>query len=341
MDKLTVAVIGAGRIGQLHIGNMLKSDLYQLKVISDVYIDHLKGSHLEDSGVLITKNIDDIFQDPEIDAVFICSSTDTHADYIIQAAKAKKHIFCEKPISFNEEDTMRALEEVRENNVNLQIGFNRRFDKHFSKVQHAVVEGHIGTPQIIKITSRDPQAPAIEYVKRSGGMFMDMTIHDFDMARYLSNSDVVDVTVKADNLVDPEIGKCDDVDTAIILLTFENGAIGVIDNSRQAVYGYDQRIEVFGNKGLVSADNEEITNVRIANEKGTSIDPLKNFFLDRYHEAYEKEIESFAASILQKQPLVCSGEDGQKAELLAKAARISHLEQRTVKLAELEEQATV
>ncbi|MFD1064964.1 inositol 2-dehydrogenase [Oceanobacillus locisalsi] len=341
MNKVTVAVIGAGRIGQLHIGNILKSSLYHLKAVADVYIDHLKGSQLEEDGVLITADTADIFQDPEIDAVFICSSTDTHAGYIIEAAQVKKHIFCEKPVSFNVEETRSALKEVKKNNVNLQIGFNRRFDKHFSKVQDAMMEGNIGTPQIIKITSRDPQAPVIEYVKRSGGMFMDMTIHDFDMARYLSNSEVIDVTVKADNLIDPEIGKCEDTDTAVILLTFENGAIGVIDNSRQAVYGYDQRIEVFGNKGLVSADNEEITNVRVANEAGTSIDPLKNFFLDRYHEAYEQEIECFAESILQNKPLVCSGEDGQKAELLAKAAKMSHLEQRTVKLTELEEQTTI
>jgi myo-inositol 2-dehydrogenase/D-chiro-inositol 1-dehydrogenase len=335
MERVNVAIIGAGRIGQLHIGNILKSNQFNLKIIADVYTEHLKKEQFEQEGITITNDIESVFENPEIDTVFVCSSTDTHSEYIIKAANGKKNIFCEKPISFNSEETNNAIEAVRNNNVKLQIGFNRRFDKHFLDVRKAVKENKIGEPQIIKITSRDPEAPAIEYVEKTGGMFMDMTIHDFDMARYLTNSDVVDVTVKAANLIKPEFKKYDDVDTAIIILTFENGAIGVIDNSRQATYGYDQRIEVFGNEGVVYAENEDITNVSISNGSGTSKRPLKNFFLDRYHEAYAQEIEYFASAIINNEELTCSGEDGQKAEQLAKAAKLSYEEQRSVKLEEV------
>ena len=205
MDKVTVGIIGAGRIGQLHANNILGSGLFQLKAISDISVDHLKGTQLEQRVSVITTDSEDIFKDPEIDAVFICSSTDTHTQFIKAAAKAGKHIFCEKPISFNIEETNEALQVVQEAGIKFQVGFNRRFDKHFRKVYETVRAGKIGKPHIIKITSRDPQAPDESYIKRSGGMFMDMTIHDFDMIRYLSGSEVVDVFVKAANLIDPNV----------------------------------------------------------------------------------------------------------------------------------------
>ncbi|MDV2682888.1 inositol 2-dehydrogenase [Alkalihalophilus lindianensis] len=335
MSKITVGIIGAGRIGQLHADNILRSDLLEVKYLADVSINHLKGTHYEDNIPVITEDPENIFRDPTIQAVFICSSTDTHAEFIKKAARAGKHIFCEKPVSFNVEETKEALEVVKISNVRLQVGFNRRFDKHFKKVREVVMEGKVGQPQLIKVSSRDPQAPPEEYVMRSGGMFMDMTIHDFDMVRYLSGSEVLDVTVKAANLVDPMFGRHGDVDTAIITLTFENGAIAVIDNSRQAVYGYDQRIEVFGDKGTVAAENEAQTNVQISTKDCVYLDNPKHFFLDRYKEAYIIEIEEFAKAISEGKEVVCTGEDGYRAELLALAASISWKEKRSVLMAEL------
>ncbi|MBS4198152.1 inositol 2-dehydrogenase [Bacillus sp. FJAT-49732] len=338
MKKVNVGIIGAGRIGQLHADNMLRSNVINLKAIADIHIDHLKGTHFEQQISLISTDPKEILEDPSIDAVFICSSTDTHVHFIKAAAKAGKHIFCEKPISFNIEETREALKAVQEAGVKLQVGFNRRFDQHFRKVYETVREGTVGNPHIIKITSRDPQPPHEEYIKRSGGMFMDMTIHDFDMIRYLSGKEVVEVSVKAANLVDPIFEKYNDVDTAITTLTFEDGSLGVIDNSRQAMYGYDQRIEVFGDLGVAFAENERYTNVQIATKDSILLDHPKFFFLDRYKAAFMSEIQEFANAIIENKAVSCSGEDGYKAELIALAAKVSVKEKRSVSLSELEKE---
>ncbi|MCR2823533.1 inositol 2-dehydrogenase [Lederbergia panacisoli] len=338
MRKLNVGIIGAGRIGQLHADNMLRLNVINLKVIADLHIEHLNDTHFYQQIPLITTDPEKIFEDPAIDAVFICSSTDTHVKFIKAAAKAGKHIFCEKPVSFNIEETMEALKAVQEAGVKLQVGFNRRFDQHFRKVYETVREGKIGNPHIIKITSRDPQPPHEEYIKRSGGMFMDMTIHDFDMIRYLSGKKVVEVSVKAANLVNPIFEKYNDVDTAITTLTFEDGSLGVIDNSRQALYGYDQRIEVFGDLGVAFAENERYTNVQIATKDSILLDHPKFFFLDRYKAAFMSEIHEFANAIIENKAVSCSGEDGYMAELIALAAQKSVKEKRSVMLAELEKE---
>lgn len=334
MSKVTAGIIGGGRIGQLHADNLIQSPYYQLRSISDIHISHLEGTVYEKEAI-ITTNPNDLFLDPEIDAIFICSSTDTHVDFIKRAAQAGKHVFCEKPVSFQIEETREALQVVKDAGVNFQVGFNRRYDKHFRKVFETVRSGTIGEPHVIKVTSRDPEAPPEAYIQRSGGMFMDMTIHDFDMIRYLSGKEIVDVTVKAANLIDEKFKRNDDVDTAIITLTFEDGSLGVIDNSRQAVYGYDQRIEVFGDKGVVSAENEQNTTVKISTRESVTSDHPKYFFLDRYKEAYVEEVRDFALSILEQKPLTCSGYDGLQAENLALAARLSWQEGRTVTLSEL------
>ncbi|WP_158734994.1 inositol 2-dehydrogenase [Alteribacillus sp. YIM 98480] len=335
MDKAVVAIVGAGKIGQIHIDNILGMNNVELKAILDVYTDHLQGTAYEKAVPIITNNPEDITNDPEIDGVLICTSTDTHAAFIELFANAGKHIFCEKPISFKTEETKRALDAVDKAGVKFQIGFNRRFDRHFRKVQETVREGEIGNPHIIKITSRDPQPPPEEYVKRSGGMFMDMTIHDFDMIRYLSGSEVKEISVKSANLIDDRFERNNDVDTAIITLTFEDGSLGVIDNSRQAVYGYDQRIEVFGSKGSAEAENERPTNVKISTKEAITVDHPKYFFLERYNDAYIEEIKQFAIAIMKNSPVACSGEDGLKAELLARAAQLSLEENRSVPLTEL------
>ncbi|GAB2570497.1 inositol 2-dehydrogenase [Gracilibacillus alcaliphilus] len=336
MSKVTVGIIGAGRIGQLHARNILLSDNYQLKGISDVYTDHIKDIEFLQAVPVITNEADDIFHDPEIDAIFICSSTDTHIDFITKAAQNKKHIFCEKPISFDIEKTRSVLETVKEHDVKFQVGFNRRFDHHFRKAYDVVREGTIGTPHIIKITSRDPEAPPEEYIKRSGGLFIDMAIHDFDMIRYLSGQPVQNITVKAASLVDEKFSRNQDVDTAIITITFADGSLGVIDNSRQAVYGYDQRIEVFGNQGMVQVENEKPTNVKISTSLTVTEDKPKYFFLERYNEGYIAEINEFAQSILSDRPVLATFEDGLQAELLALAARKSWQENRTVELTEFD-----
>ncbi len=336
MADMTVGIIGAGRIGQLHAEYIMSMSSIELKGICDIEIDHLKGSMMEKHVPVITTDPSILIEDEEMDAIFICSSTDTHCYYIEKCAQAGKHIFCEKPISFSLEETKAALQKVKEAGVHLQIGFNRRFDTHFSKVYEAVSAGKIGKPHIIKITSRDPEPPSEGYIQSSGGMFIDMTIHDFDMIRYLSSNEVESVSVVAANLVDPCFQKYDDVDTAIITLTFEDGSIGVIDNSRRAVYGYDQRIEVFGEKGVVMADNERESNVQIATKESVTLDHPKYFFLDRYKQAFYREIQAFARAIIDQTPVSCTGEDGLEAQRLAIATRLAWKENRTVLLSEIE-----
>ncbi|MCL6560712.1 MAG: inositol 2-dehydrogenase, partial [Firmicutes bacterium] len=267
--KIKLGIIGAGRIGKLHAENVAYNIGYvEIKAIADVFADKVKDwAH----GLGI-KNVyadyKEILNDPEIDAVMVCSSTDTHSQITIEAANAGKHIFCEKPIDLNLDKVNAALEAVKKAGVKFQVGFNRRFDHNFRQVRELVKAGKIGDPHIIKITSRDPAPPPIEYVKVSGGIFLDMTIHDFDMARYLMGSEVTEVYAVGAVLVDPKIGEAGDIDTAVITLRFANGAIGTIDNSRRAVYGYDQRAEVLGSAGMVMTANNTPHTAIIANEAG-------------------------------------------------------------------------
>ncbi len=265
----------------------------------------------------------EILNDPEIDAVFICSSTDTHSPISVEAAKAGKHIFCEKPIDHDLTKIEAVLKAVKEAGVKYQVGFNRRFDRNFKHVQSVVASGGVGDVQIVKVTSRDPAAPPISYVKVSGGIFVDMTIHDFDMVRYLSGSEVTEVSVFGACLVDPEIANAGDVDTCIISLKFANGALGVIDNSRQAVYGYDQRVEVFGSKGMISADNETANNTTwYTAERVTREKPLW-FFLERYNDAFIQEEAEFVDACLNGKDTPVGSFDGLQPVKIAIAAKKS------------------
>lgn len=332
MNVLTIGIIGAGRIGKLHVDNLQLMPQVKIKAVSDVVISHLE-KWAEDKGIsTLTTNYQDLLADPEIDAIFICSPTNTHAQIIKEAALAKKHIFCEKPVSFSVEETLDALEVVKEQGVSLQVGFNRRFDPNFRKVYDLIQQGEVGHPHILKITSRDPQPPSIEYVRSSGGLFMDMMIHDFDMARYVMNSEVVEVFAYGTTLIDPSIQEVNDVDTAIVTLKFANGALGVIDNSRQAVYGYDQRVEVFGEKGAVAADNCCPTTVQVSKTEGVVKDKPLYFFLERYTQAYIEEVTQFTKSIIEEQAVICSGNDGLQAERIAKAAKESLLTGKPVQI---------
>ncbi|OXL83433.1 inositol 2-dehydrogenase [Paenibacillus sp. SSG-1] len=332
--QLNIGVIGAGRIGRLHTENLLKHPQVNVKAIADLQIDHARAWANGLRIPLLTQDAEQIISDPGIDAVFICTSTNTHIDMIERSAKAGKHIFCEKPISFDVRGTRLALQAASDSGVKFQLGFNRRFDPNFRRVREIVASGQIGDPHLIKITSRDPSPPPHDYIKVSGGLFMDMAIHDFDMARFLSGSEVDEVYVQGAVLVDPVIGELGDVDTAVIMLRFRNGAIGVIDNSRQAAYGYDQRVEVFGSLGQVNVQNDFPNSAEISTAGGVFRDKPKHFFLERYEAAYRLEIESFINAILNNEDVPVSGEDGYEAELLADAARKSWLEKRPVSLSE-------
>lgn len=333
IKPIVVGIIGAGRIGRLHADNLRVMPFFKLKSIADAMMSEELLAWAESRGLSsVFAEGEDILNDPEIEAVFICTPTDSHASWIGRAARAGKHIFCEKPISLSSEETERALQIAEEAGVLLQVGFNRRMDPSFRKLQQLVQSGELGSPHIVKITSRDPQPPGEAYVRSSGGMFMDMTIHDFDMARYLIGGEVTEVYTRGANLIDPMFGRCGDVDTAVITLTFASGAICVIDNSRKAVYGYDQRVEVFGPHGSATADNCRPTTVEVSTATSVTRDQPEHFFLERYNQAFTDEIAAFARSVRLQEPLICSGRDGRQAQLIAEAARESHLTGLPVKL---------
>src|SRR5512136_2583551 len=255
-DTLRVGVIGTGRIGVLHARNLAgKIPGVRLEAVSDVVAAAAEKCAAELGVATATTDHRRILDRKDIDAVVICSSTDTHSRLIGEAAEAGKHIFCEKPIDFDLKRIDEALAKVKKAGVKLQVGFNRRFDPSFQRVHDLVASGGVGTPHLLRITSRDPSPPPIAYVKVSGGIFLDMTIHDFDMARYLVGREVTELYAAGGVLVDPEIGRAGDIDTAVVTLRFEGGAIGTIDNSRRSVFGYDQRVEVFGSGGMAEAGN--------------------------------------------------------------------------------------
>src|SRR5687768_4347937 len=335
-NNLRFGVIGAGRIGKIHAENLAtRVPRVEVAGIADVDLKAAQDLAAHLHVLVAVEDYHAILSNPAIDAVAICSSTDTHAKIIIEAAQAGKQIFCEKPIALDLETIDTALEAVEKAGVKLQIGFNRRFDPNFRKVHTMVAEGKIGTPHIVRITSRDPAPPPVSYINVSGGLFLDMTIHDFDMARYLSGSEVEEVYTTAGVLVDPAIGVAGDVDTAIITLRFANGAIGTIDNSRKAVYGNDQRVEVFGSGGMIQAHNNTPDQDVYFDAQGVhSAKPLY-FFLERYMESYIAEMKEFAQSIRDNTSPPVTGIDGRIPVVMGMAAKKSYLEHRPVRLSEI------
>lgn len=335
---MNIGLIGAGRIGKIHseiITKHVKEAV--IKTLSDPFMSDEIEAWAKGLGIKnVTKNHDDIFNDPEIEAVLICSPTNTHTDLIIAAAKAGKQIFCEKPISFDIEKIMEALKVVKECGVKLQIGFNRRFDHNIFELKKNVEAGTVGDVHIVKITSRDAAPPPVSYVKVSGGIFLDMTIHDFDQARYLANSDVTEVYAQGAVLIDPEIGEAGDVDSAIVLLKFENGALGVIDNSRKSGYGWDQRAEVHGSKGCIKADNDVATTVKHIYGDNVSSDAPLSSFQDRYELAYAKEVELFIEAVKNDTEVPVNGYDGLQPVLIALAATESLKTHQPVKVQKIE-----
>ncbi|MGV9198925.1 MAG: inositol 2-dehydrogenase [Promethearchaeia archaeon] len=336
-EDIRIGVIGAGRIGKVHIENLLKDITgAALKVVADVIITEDLKKWCAQMGVpQLVNDPEEVFNDEKIDAVIIASSTDTHAEFIQKAARAQKQIFCEKPIDTDIQRIKETLKIVEEEGVKLMVGFNRRFDHNFARLHEAVTSGNIGKPHIIKITARDPSPPPIEYIKVSGGIFLDMTIHDWDMARFLAGSEVKEVYANGAVLIDPDIGQAGDIDTAVATLQFENGALGIIDNSRQAVYGYDQRAEVFGSKGCARADNDTPNTVEVYTAEQTQKDKIPYFFLERYMESYATEIQKFIDCIKHNKDPKPDGWDGLQNVVVAKAAQKSFDENRPVKLSEI------
>lgn len=336
MKQLNIGIIGAGRIGKVHMQS-ITYNVPTAKVlgITDVFKDGLQELADKYGIEKVYDDYKEMLADKDIDAVLVCSSTDTHADISIEAAKAGKHVFCEKPVDLTPEKVQAVIDAVAEAGVKLQVGFNRRFDHNFAHVKSLINDGKVGNLELIKITSRDPEPPPAEYAAVSGGMFLDMTIHDFDMARFLAGSNVTEVYASATCLVDPAIGEAGDVDTAIINLKFENGALGVIDNSRRAAYGYDQRIEVFGSLGAAMAANDTPTNVTIMNSDGVTTDKPLYFFLERYMQSFRDEMVQFVDAVLNDKPTPTTGNDGLNSILVALAAKKSVKEGRPVKISEI------
>ena len=334
--KIRVGVIGTGRIGRLHIEhiaqNIPEAELVALCSLDPPSMDSLAEQF---NVAQTTDEYTELLTDPQIDAVLITSATNTHVEISQAAAKAGKHIFCEKPIALDLKQIDETLAIVEETGVKFQVGFQRRFDASFMRIHEAVASGEIGEPHIMRITSRDPAPPPIEYIKVSGGIFLDMTIHDFDMARYLIADEVVEIYATGGVRVDPAIGKAGDIDTAVITLQFKNGVIATIDNSREATYGYDQRVEVFGSKGMVTATNPLRDTVTFTGSKGTRAALPPHFFVERYKAAYLSELQAFCACIQDGTPPPVTGEDGRAPVVIGLAALKSLRENRPVLLSEI------
>ncbi len=327
---LQFGLLGAGRIGKVHARAVAAASGAKLVAVADAIPDAAEA--IAKSYAAEVRSVDAIMNAKDIDAVLITTPTDMHADMIEQAARAGKAIFCEKPIDLSVGRVRRCLDVVRAEKAALMIGFNRRFDPNFREARARIDAGAIGEVEMVSITSRDPGPPPAAYIARSGGLFRDMTIHDFDMATFLLGEDPVTVFAAASNLVDPAIGAAGDVDSASLVLTTKSGKIAQISNSRRATYGYDQRIEVHGSTGMVSAENVRETTVEVADAGGYRRDPLLNFFMTRYMQAYANEIAAFISAVEAGRPMSPSGEDGLKALVIADAALKSLKEGRQVQI---------
>jgi len=334
--KINLAVIGTGRMGSVHVRNVARLvPEANLVAICDIRLEAAQPLAEELGIPRVVKDYHELLADKSIEAVLIATSTDTHDFIVRDAAQAGKHIFCEKPLALDLKKINDALAAVKSAGVKLQVGFNRRFDKSFRKVHEVVASGEIGRPCIFRITNRDPDFPAIEFMRVSGGMFLDMTIHDFDMVRFLSGSEAEEIYTMGAILVDPEIGRAGDVDTCVVTMRLANGALATIDNSRKAVYGYDQRVEVFGSAGMVAVLNRTPdTHVHFAANGVHSATPLY-FFLERYADAYVAEMQEFVRCVQAGATPPVTGRDGLVPVIMGLAATRSLKEGRPVRLDEI------
>ncbi len=338
---IKLGIIGAGRIGQVHAAGIMSSGLQaRIEAIADPYMSEQTAAWAKSMGIpKVTLSYKEILEDASIDAVLICSSTDTHSPISMEAIAKGKHVFCEKPIDHDLDKIHEVQNALKGATVKYQIGFQRRFDHNFRALRQAVLDGKVGDIHMIKITSRDPAPPPIPYIKVSGGLFLDMMIHDFDMVRYLSGSEVEEVYAYGAVLVDPAIGEAGDIDTAIVSLRLKNGALAVIDNSRRATFGHDQRAEVFGSKGAVMSGNDAASTAVLSDESGVHAQKPLYFFLERYAQAYRSEISSFLHSIETDGKTEVNVNDGLQPVLIGLAAKKSLWEHRPVMIEEIRHHA--
>ena len=323
-------VIGAGRIGKIHAGNIAARKDTSVAMVADA--DSAAASSLAGQTGAKVASIDEILASSAVDAIAICAPTDMHADLIERAARAKKAIFCEKPIDLDASRIEKCLEVVKSAGATLMVGFNRRFDTNFGALQKYIREGRIGALEMVAITSRDPAPPPVSYIARSGGLFRDMMIHDFDMARFLLGEEPISVSAMGSALVDKAIGEAGDIDTAVVIMETASGKVAQISNSRRAAYGYDQRVEAHGSKGMIQAGNVKETTVEFAGADGFASDKVLNFFLERYDAAYRAELAAFIEAVKSGSAPKPDGEDGLKANRLADAAYASWKSGTRVKL---------
>ena len=337
MERLKVGVIGAGRIGRLHAENIVRRiPEAELVALADVMMNDEMEQWAKGIGIpYVYQDADQIINDPAIQAIFICSSTNTHVDLMVKAAKAGKDIFCEKPIDVDITRVHEALDAVKAAGVKLQIGFVRRFDHNHKAVHDVVASGELGRPHIVKITTRDAAPPPFEYAKVSGGLYMDMMIHDFDMARFLSGSEVEEVSAYGKAMMDPKLEEIDDVDIATVMLKMENGTLCVIDNTRKSSFGYDQRSEVQCEEGCVQVYNDYANTAHISTMDGVRTEKPLWFFVERFNEAYYVEIRSFIEDVIAGKDPEVGAVDGLMSVLIAKAAKKALDEGRSVRLDEV------
>lgn len=315
---LRFALLGAGRIGKVHAKAITSTAGAKLVAVADA-IEKAATDLAAQYGSEV-RTIEAILGSADIDAVVICTPTDTHADLIEKFAKAGKAVFCEKPIDLSVKRVRECLAVVASTKGTLMVGFNRRFDPHFKAVRAAIDKGEIGAVEMVTIVSRDPGPPPVDYIKRSGGIFRDMTIHDFDMARWLLGEEPVEVFAYGSCLVDPAVGKIGDTDSVMVLLKTASGKLAHINNSRRATYGYDQRLEVHGAKGRLLAGNRVATTVELADGAAVTTEKPLYFFLERYADAYRAELAAFVDCVVNKKPLPVTAHDGRMAIVLAEAA---------------------
>ncbi len=335
MKKINIAILGIGRIGKIHLNNLTRHfPQVEVVAVADPQIEAEKFKQ-EFPQIIFSTQAEEVLNLPQVDAVAICTPTSSHAKLIDLCIQHGKHIFCEKPVDLSLSRTAELVQKANTAGIKMMLGFNRRFDPDFLQARKSVLAGRIGKIQIVKITSRDPGLPPLDYIKNSGGLFMDMAIHDFDMARYIMGKEVVEVYARGLVLVDPQVGEAGDIDTALTTLIFEDGSYAVIDNSRKASYGYDQRLEIFGDLGMIQVENNQHHRNIISDAQGIHHALPLDFFMDRYTASYLNEMHYFTQALMHDTPLPASGEDGLKATIVAVAAKKSVEEKRPVKISEV------
>jgi myo-inositol 2-dehydrogenase/D-chiro-inositol 1-dehydrogenase len=333
--KVKIAVIGTGRMGSVHVRNIARLiPEADLVAVCDIRLEVAQAVAEEHGIQRVVKDYHELLADPDIEAILIASSTDTHAFIMKDVAAAGKHIFCEKPLALELDKIDEALAAVETAGVKLQVGFNRRFDKSFQRVKEIVVSGEIWRPCILRITNRDPDFPAMEFLRVSGGIFLDLAIHDFDMVRF-QLGEVEEVYAAGGVLIEPKLNEFSDIDTDVVILKFANGAVGTIDNSRKAVYGYDQRLEIFCSNGTAMANNEAEDVTVKGNRDGFLSAKPPYFFMQRYAPCYVEEVRQFIDCVCSDKPTPTTGEDGRAAVVLGYAAWKSLRENRPVKISEI------